>query len=161
MERNSVIKSMALKKLIHADNNELIARYISKRIQPKNLQKTVENAISAVGEDGNAKYGAIATFGNNLPDGKYGSASTNYIYENIFVAASRILSTKGYELNVENIISDLDDIFQDYALLVLNAHDDPFTVPPFVKQVVSIFYVNVLKEKVLNHVLGNNFSSLL
>jgi len=161
MERNSVVKSATLRKLIHADSDELIKRYISKCIKPKNIQKTVENVLAMVDEVGNAKYGAIATFSNDLPDGKYGSASTNYIYNNIFVPASRILSVKGYELNVENIINDLDDIFQDYALLVLNAHDKPEEVPQFVKDVVSVFYTNVLKEKAVNPVLGNTFSNLI
>lgn len=158
MERNSVVKSITLRKLIHTDSEELIKRYISKCIKPKNLQKTVENVLGTVDEVGNAKYGAIATFSNDLPNGQYGSASTNYIYNNIFVPASRILSVKGYELNVENIIKDLDDVFQDYALLVLNAHDKPEEVPQFVKDVVFIYYTNVLKDKVLNNILSNNFS---
>ena len=157
MERNTVVKS-ALRKLIHADSDELIKRYISKCVKPKNIQKTVEDVLAMVDEVGNAKFGAIATFSNDLPEGKYGSASTNYIYNNIFVTASRILSVKGYELNVENMMSDLDDIFQDYALLVLNAHDKPEEVPQFVKDVVFVYYTNVLKDKVLNKVLGDSLS---
>lgn len=158
MERNSVVKSIALKKLIHTDSEELIKRYISKCTKPKNLQKTVEDVLAEVDEVGNAKYSAIATFSNELPNGEYGSASTDYIYNNILVPASRILSTKGYELNVENIIKDLDEVFQDNALQVLNAHDKPQVVPQFVKDIVFIYYSDVLKNKVLNNVLGNNFN---
>ena len=161
MDRNSTIKSQALKNLIHTSNEELITRYISKRVAPISIQKEVESVLSAEGEDGNAKYGAMATFANKLPNGNYGSASTNYIYENLFVNPSRILSKQGYKLNVENIIKDLDDIFNDYALLVLDAHDNPQVVPNFVKEVVSVFYMSVLREKVINQVLGNKFSNLL
>ena len=161
MERNSVIKSVALKKLIHTDSSELVKRYISKCLKPKNLQKTVEDVISKVDEVGNAKYAAIATFSNDLPDGKYGSASTNYIYNKIFVASNTILNAKGYELNVENIIKDLDDIFQDYALQVLNAHDDPFTVPQFDKDIVYVYYTSVLKAKAVDVVLGSNLTNLV
>ena len=158
MERNSIVKSIALKNLIHTDSNELIKRYISKCTKPKNLQRTVEDVLSMVDEVGNAKYGAISTFSNDLPNGEYGSATINYIYNTILVPASRMLATKGYELNVENIISDLDDVFQDYALQVLNAHDEPTKIPQFVKNVVFVFNNNVLKEKVLNYALTNNIT---
>lgn len=161
MDRNSLIKSQALRKIIHTSDSELVNRYVKKCVTPQNIQKELERVLSLANEDGNAKYGAINAFNNDLPDGKYGSATTNYIFDKVFMVINPVLVKAGYQLNVENIVKDLDDVFNDYALQVLAAHNDPSKVPNFVKEIVSVFYTNVLTDKVLSKVLGNNISNLV
>ena len=158
MERNSVIKSIALKKLIHTDSSELIKRYVSKCTKPKNIKDSVIELLDSEDEVGNARFGAIATFDVKLENNKHGSASTSYLFSQIFNPVATALYSKGYELNMENVMKDLDDIFQDYALEVYASRKNPRVVPQFVKDVVYIYSTNVLEDKVLNPVLGNSFS---
>ena len=154
MDRNNKIQSPTLHKLLNMDDMALTKRYLKKKDGTQGLLKdAVEHVLNLKGEDGNFKYGAIAL----LCSGEENKNLT-FIYDQIFTSINPMVISKGYQLKIENIIADLNEIFNDYAIQVLKVKDVKDKVVPFVKEIVNTYFYDVLTDKVLATAFGHKIT---
>lgn len=157
MDRRNKIESRTIHNLKNADIDTLSRRYIQKKSgRTKELNLAVADSLNRKKDDGYFNYGILHLVCEKSQD------SLNYIYEQIFSEISAVLDDNGYQLRIDNILEDFNNILNEHVVTLLEIKKDKSSDKflPFIQNLVDI-YVEDVVNKVLSRVLGNRISDIL
>lgn len=148
-------ESETLKKLNNMTELEVIKRYIKRHhAHGDGLRKQFNEELNRADDKNNFIHSSVTCLAD-LETKKF--ANIQYIYDNVFKKYYSTLIDMGYQFKVNNILSDLTDLFNEDTEATLEAADLPDRVSPYVKEVVTA-YSNILNDKVIEK-LKNNASN--
>ena len=145
-------ESNMAKSLISAPASELVKRYIRKKNdKPVKFFDSVKYEVNKVDAD---EY--LVNPYLYLMEG----ANLNYIATQVFIPASQLVKM-GYEFKIDNVMRDLDKLFEEFHPIV-NKMSKSQIVQPLSKDIAYFFINQILTNKVifaLENTKGSNFNA--